>query len=1074
MAVDVKVIRVYFWRLSVLFAGICFRFAQKHPCIFGTLLSLFVVYIFFPLMFRLLIYSSPIMICAYGYRKNVIKSGQAQIQKKYDCTNDVKSELSLRDKRHVDFSVQNVRTEVKEESKEFADYAPELNKKPLGALENEKLKKSDRESKSNILGKAENDSKKTKGEWGKAGNAETEDDDWRKSNGESESVILDKAEYDEDEETQEEDAQEEMQKVVEWTEQDERNLMDLGTSETERERRLESLIQKCRARKLLSMQVLNVIDIIRHRPNQVAPLVIARGTGSFNLINTLSETEDLHMPGSAPSVLLPSRSPFDLPYDPFEERHNLTGDSSFEQEFVMADQKDFCRHESFCLGGDFGLRQDGNSLDNFMNSEKKGTERNKFSRFRSYTDRGSYENTTGGALSLEHELMSCDDIALRDSGCEEQSLKQSDNVTSKLNAESENHKTENEEKCDSELLYANSCGKHATEGPVEADSAHSGNILCDTQVEVAKAELNQNMSSEDLCSYLHKSIGSSTQKIAVKELKENGHAQSPVYISSKDLFNVHKRPFHTPAHSIASDLVVEVSEAGSPPPTLSPPDGDSSQYDGDVDRDLSSENEDMSMHVYRMEEHGTRSSEGQESIPEAVELEQDVVDGYEHASATSTYDSSYENVVHHLTEQLKARRLSNKVIMETPQEPSHPAGMGSGVQLKSILSNQTNPMPGVNGGSSEQSDCGSSTTTDQCETSELSSPALAKSTTITSGKQFEQVTGLDIGTSGSRKLDEVDGDSGKQDYGIVEDVSLPVEEQGSSQLQVAEDVLGDTETISSDHGAMPSAQQTQAIEEVPEVTSPKSVLPDTDFRDQITRIDSQPSDLADSPSDVTPPENSTPSMADNQSSRHGENQDLRSSPSESIIEQGNKNNDRADYQKTESEAILNPSTSDYNSEALVMDKTDEDLGKVEVNQGIVDEKSCSAYKNEVTALLTGSEGGTAPAAKKTTNLELTEDETRPELTDDHGDTLVGLKSAEALPLSDILDADDEFNGLADRSPNFEGSFTAESSKQTVYNDTTNIGEPSSASATNIDASERNLDNTSSKSKRVTPRTTFPG
>lgn len=58
-------------------------------------------------------------------------------------------------------------------------------------------------------------------------------------------------------------------------------------------------------------------------------------------------------------------------------------------------------------------------------------------------------------------------------------------------------------------------------------------------------------------------------------MQENGHDQTPVLLSSKDLFNGHKRILHTPAHSIASDLVVEVSEAGSPPPTLSPPDGDS-------------------------------------------------------------------------------------------------------------------------------------------------------------------------------------------------------------------------------------------------------------------------------------------------------------------------------------------------------------------------------------------------------------------------------------------------------------------------------------------------------------------
>ncbi|KAE9615159.1 hypothetical protein Lal_00048094 [Lupinus albus] len=51
------------------------------------------------------------------------------------------------------------------------------------------------------------------------------------------------------------------------------------------------------------------------------------------------------MPGSAPSAL---RSPFDLPYDPNEEKPNLKGDS-FDQEFFTSLQKElqFCRHESF-------------------------------------------------------------------------------------------------------------------------------------------------------------------------------------------------------------------------------------------------------------------------------------------------------------------------------------------------------------------------------------------------------------------------------------------------------------------------------------------------------------------------------------------------------------------------------------------------------------------------------------------------------------------------------------------------------------------------------------------------------
>uniref|UniRef100_A0A7N0ZYA0 Uncharacterized protein n=1 Tax=Kalanchoe fedtschenkoi TaxID=63787 RepID=A0A7N0ZYA0_KALFE len=1051
MAVDSKVIRVYLWRFSVLFAGICYRFAQKHPCISGTFLSLSVLYVFFPLVFRLLIYSSPIMVCAYAYRKNVVKSEhpEARVQKKDDLTKDAERDLVridgyvLAEKKYANSSMQNKRIHVKEERSELHDMRSQFDTAASGNAQDHEygnLKKAVRDSESDILGKAENDLKKAKEECGKAENTENEDDGSRKANGESESDILDKAEYEDDEETQEEDAHEDTRKAVEWTEQDEKNLMDLGTSETERDRRLESLIQKRRARKLLSMQVRNVIDIIRHTPNQVAPLVIARSTGPFNLINTLSDTDDLHMPGSAPSILLPSRSPFDLPYDPFEERPNLTGDS-FEQEFITPDHKDFCRHESFCLGGPFGPRQDGNSLNSFMKKEKIGMERHGFSRFRSYNERGSYESLSPGASDLEHELMSRDDILVHDSGYKAGPLKQpskSDNATSENNVQSQ----ENIERCESATRNADSSERCGTEGPVEGDSVDSGENVT---VEAPKADSDKNMSSEDLSSYLRKSLASSMQEISVKEADENGHAQLPVYISSKDLFNVHKRVRHTPAHSIASDLVVEVSETGSPPQPLSPPDGDSSQYDGDVDRGYSSGSEDISMHVYKTEEQETRDSEEHasgkgglapgESIPDAVELEQDLVDEYEHTSQTSSDDdSSYENVVQHLTEKLKARALGNTNVMRIPEEPPNPAEVVSGVEISSILANQTNPISGIIE-CSEKNDS-NSTATCQHETSELSGPAAAESTAIASEKHYEQETGLDIGTSGSKELGE---DLRKHDYGSFEATAFPAERQASSNLEVSEDVHEGIEMRSSDE--VSAALQAQAVEELAEATtSPKSVLPDSDFRDEIARVESQPSDVADSLSDVTQPENSIPSVAENQSAQHVESQDLRSSPSKTNIVQGDR--DMGEASKS--------SSFEDNTEASVIHTIDEETRNVELKPGIAAEISLTANAEEETAPVSevenaapGSERveGTIPNSPEgnhealqggklstamdpvpeTGDLEFTKDEEVPVLTDNQADSLVGFSgSTEALPLSDNIIAD-EFHGSTETSPDTNGS-----------------------------------------------------
>jgi len=138
---------------------------------------------------------------------------------------------------------------------------------------------------------------------------------------------------------------------VEWTEDDQKNLMDLGLSEIERNRRLESLIARRRARKLYrrkNEETALTVDIFP--PGQI-PKIIATRNGLLNLVDGCREMEGVSWPGSAPSILLPTRNPFDLPYDPHEEKPNLMADS-FQQEFTAAHQKElaFCRHESFCFG----------------------------------------------------------------------------------------------------------------------------------------------------------------------------------------------------------------------------------------------------------------------------------------------------------------------------------------------------------------------------------------------------------------------------------------------------------------------------------------------------------------------------------------------------------------------------------------------------------------------------------------------------------------------------------------------------------------------------------------------------
>ncbi|CAN6586985.1 unnamed protein product [Malus baccata var. baccata] len=143
----------------------------------------------------------------------------------------------------------------------------------------------------------------------------------------------------------------ESKSAIKWTEDDQKNLMDLGNLELERNRRLENLIARRRARKSFKITAeKNLIDFDRvDLPFNVTPISTARHN-PFDLYDPFDNL-GLPIPGSAPSVMLPRRNPFDLPYESNEEKPDLKGDP-FEQEFVPFHAKDaiFRRHESFSLG----------------------------------------------------------------------------------------------------------------------------------------------------------------------------------------------------------------------------------------------------------------------------------------------------------------------------------------------------------------------------------------------------------------------------------------------------------------------------------------------------------------------------------------------------------------------------------------------------------------------------------------------------------------------------------------------------------------------------------------------------
>ena len=178
-------------------------------------------------------------------------------------------------------------------------------------------------------------------------------DDEAENQGEEGGVVEhDEDEDDDDDEGMQEEKEDESKSAIKWTEDDQKNLMDLGSLELERNQRLENLIARRRARNNLRMLAgKNLIDLDGFElPANVPPISTAR-RNPFDLpYDSYSNMGLPPIPGSAPSILLPRRNPFDLPYDSNEEKPDLKSDD-FEQEFLAPQQKDmFRRHESFSVG----------------------------------------------------------------------------------------------------------------------------------------------------------------------------------------------------------------------------------------------------------------------------------------------------------------------------------------------------------------------------------------------------------------------------------------------------------------------------------------------------------------------------------------------------------------------------------------------------------------------------------------------------------------------------------------------------------------------------------------------------
>ncbi|XP_035541013.1 uncharacterized protein LOC108979207 isoform X1 [Juglans regia] len=412
---------------------------------------------------------------------------------------------------------------------------------------------------------------------------------------------MEEADDDDDEETQED-----RNSAVKWTEDDQKNLMDLGFSEIERNRRLESLIAKRRARKLFSMQVERGWGGMRSVPsNQISPIFLARNN-TIDL-SILDETEGLELPDTAPSILFPKQNPFDLPYDPLEEKPNLRGDS-FHQEFMAAHKETlFCRHESFSLGPSFPLesKQDrrGKSFNPFLVAERKGVlEGSGYSKF-------NRQPRIGDHVQRMEQLLHKEDIhgtpGLVEIGAE--APNQIINSVEITNEEDINTKNDpNDIKGEEEMERS-----HGMESLSSSDESNSLSSSIEN-------EQNFNAYVAGVLEDVESNPAQKSTSCLVVEPENDPFDSSPSANEmnrrgDRGLF-VGQCSYQTSNCSIASDLQVEVSEVGSPPLTVdgsnSATDGESLTYDEESEKENTFGSEEMwgtSYHQSGIEENEEES-----------------------------------------------------------------------------------------------------------------------------------------------------------------------------------------------------------------------------------------------------------------------------------------------------------------------------------------------------------------------------------------------------------------------------------------------------------------------------------
>ncbi|XP_039042245.1 uncharacterized protein LOC120181104 [Hibiscus syriacus] len=622
-------IGLFFWKI-IRFSGSCsYTFVRKYPFLSGFVTFAFFVYTYFPSFFYILIYFSPIIICTAIYIRFYWKTKHPKVQvvdKKdsekrssayVDRSNEEKPSPDLNRQRvpslrHQKSVRRNARKEVlewernnspdvlfprviydilpgkssllKENSKLALDVNGSSNMELGGSSSQNETRNDQAPNEANSLFDNETSKPRT-----------VLSDSFGGQSGKSLNIggrggtggVFDVGKSEERRNAEDVKVQEDRNKMVEWTKEDEKNLMDLGS---ERHQRLESLMAKRRARKMFKMAIeKSLMDKGTVPHSQIAPILIVKN----NILGASNNTNDegIPMPGSAPSVLLPTQNPFDLPYDPFEEKPNLTTDS-FLKEFIPANQKEmlFCRHESFCHGPlfTFDTTPDPNDQFNpYYGAEKRLVGGPAVDRFRrSPDDEGGPLRQNSIAFGSEIDVIE----------------QEESNYNEEMNSSGERNKKFTETANDKTEIVENDENPHVLSGSeirMDIDSTKN-NDSCSSpsSSDDSASGLDQTTKPLSLCaSQVRKALNLSIPPKGRNFSKlPFDPSPSPRRAEFSLFYNTYMRQSHTRNCSIASDLQVEVSEIGSTTlstdGTGSPVEGDVT-YDGDVERDINSDNEEL-------------------------------------------------------------------------------------------------------------------------------------------------------------------------------------------------------------------------------------------------------------------------------------------------------------------------------------------------------------------------------------------------------------------------------------------------------------------------------------------------